>query len=221
MSDKQDAEERKSRVYNSPLRRQKARATKEKVLDVATRQLKEKGFADINFMEVAKEAGVALQTVYRVCGSKKKLLQLIWAQMEKDGTAQISGPETILHEQQALYKTAGMHLEMHIKGNKLLGKVHNTLHSYQENLAEHEDAFKGACQGFAREMAKEGLLRPDLDIDTAAQVYWAMLSPQLQARFIKELGWSEERFAALFYEVIGAAILKKGAVPDLLSQWRP
>lgn len=63
---------RKTRTYSSPLREQQALQTRRRILDAATRVLSE-GAAGMTIPAVAKEAGVAVPTVYRHYGSKEEL----------------------------------------------------------------------------------------------------------------------------------------------------
>ena len=66
-----------TRTYNSPRRREQAVETKSRIVDAALRLVKDSGYADMTLESIAKEAGVAPQTVYAVCGSKKGVLAAI------------------------------------------------------------------------------------------------------------------------------------------------
>jgi AcrR family transcriptional regulator len=70
-----DGERRATRRrYNSPLREQRARQTRAAVLDAARRLFTTKGWAATGMRDVAREAGVATETVYAHFSSKTDLL---------------------------------------------------------------------------------------------------------------------------------------------------
>ena len=60
-----------------PPEQEQAHHTRERIIQAAVRQLKEKGYANMSLDSIAREAGVASQTVYAVCGSKKGALARI------------------------------------------------------------------------------------------------------------------------------------------------
>ena len=62
------------REYQSPLRRTQAERTRATVLDAATRLFAEHGWAATGVRDVAREAGVSVETVYASVGTKPELL---------------------------------------------------------------------------------------------------------------------------------------------------
>lgn len=62
------------RGYDSALRRRQADQTRTAVLAAATRLFTERGWAGTSMREVAREAGVAVETVYASVGSKGAVL---------------------------------------------------------------------------------------------------------------------------------------------------
>lgn len=68
---------KKTRSYHSPRRKEQANVTKARIVAAAMQLMKEKGYADMTLEAIAREAGVAPQTVYAVCGSKKGVLAAI------------------------------------------------------------------------------------------------------------------------------------------------
>ena len=69
------------RPYDATKRRERAdeerRATRRRVIAGAQRLFVAKGYTDTTMGEIARSAGVALQSVYKACGSKAELLQLV------------------------------------------------------------------------------------------------------------------------------------------------
>lgn len=62
------------RTYRSPQRRRQAAETRASVLEAATRLFGERGWAATGMRDVAREAGVSVETVYAGFGSKSDLL---------------------------------------------------------------------------------------------------------------------------------------------------
>ncbi|GIM92882.1 TetR family transcriptional regulator [Paractinoplanes toevensis] len=63
-----------NRRYVSPRRQEQARQTRRAILDAAAKLFVDPGYAATPLTAVATEAGVAVQTVYAVFGSKRQLL---------------------------------------------------------------------------------------------------------------------------------------------------
>src|SRR3954462_8547283 len=66
------------RSYQSPRRRASAADTRLAVIAAATRLFAERGWAT-SVRDIAREAGVAVETVYSVVGSKRELLKVALA----------------------------------------------------------------------------------------------------------------------------------------------
>src|SRR5688572_16913020 len=69
-----DEAEPARRRYRSPLREQRAGQTRTAVVEVATELFREKGWAATGMRDVARAAGVAIETVYANFRSKSDLL---------------------------------------------------------------------------------------------------------------------------------------------------
>lgn len=65
------------RVYNTALRQEQARLTRERILDAARQALTRGTYSSVTMEDIAREAGVASQTVYSVFGTKLRLAQAI------------------------------------------------------------------------------------------------------------------------------------------------
>jgi AcrR family transcriptional regulator len=68
------SQQKPRREYRSPRRQQQAAETRAAVLQVATRLFGERGWAATGMRDVAREAGVSVETVYSSFGSKSDLL---------------------------------------------------------------------------------------------------------------------------------------------------
>lgn len=212
--------EPQKRSYHSPVRQQKAALTRERVMQAARRQLREKGYADISMEDVAKEAQVALQTVYRVCGSKKKMLEDSWKKLQQNSGLELSPPDVVRKDRKKmLYEYTAQHFEKQAAALNLLQDIVSNAEDDVERYEDPHTLFYDSCRQFIAKFYESGLLRPGLDVETAADIYWAMQSPALQERFMRR-GWSEERFVALMYELFGMLLMNRAHIADVMSVWQ-
>lgn len=66
-----------TRTYRSSVREQRARATRQRILDAATALFTERGWAATGMRDVADSAGVSVETVYKYFSSKGELLHRV------------------------------------------------------------------------------------------------------------------------------------------------
>ena len=66
------------RPYESPRRRAQAAATRRQILDAAQRLFEAHGYAATTMAAIAREAGVALKTVYVAFETKSGVLRALW-----------------------------------------------------------------------------------------------------------------------------------------------
>ncbi len=64
----------KQRDYQSPLRQEQARRTREQILDGLIQAMARGGLADLSIPAVAREAGVSVPTIYRYFHTKRELI---------------------------------------------------------------------------------------------------------------------------------------------------
>ena len=61
---------KRKRNYNASFRQEQAQMTRQRILDAARRLLTRGTYTTVTMEDIAKEAGVAYQTVYAVFGTK-------------------------------------------------------------------------------------------------------------------------------------------------------
>ena len=67
----------KQRDYQSPLRQEQARRTREQILDGLIQTMARGGLADLSIPAVAREAGVSVATIYRYFRTKRELIEAL------------------------------------------------------------------------------------------------------------------------------------------------
>ena len=63
------------------------------------------------------------------------------------------------------------------------------------------------CRKSVHKMAEDGMLRPGLSEERAAELYWSISTPGIHRRLTKVLNWSSEEYAAWVSYLIGVALL--------------
>src|SRR5262245_18044833 len=74
MNSKKKSEPRKTRVYRSHLRDERAAQTRERILDGLVQVLARNGIAELSIPLIAKEARVSIPSVYRYFPTKRDLI---------------------------------------------------------------------------------------------------------------------------------------------------
>lgn len=193
------------RVYRSQLRDEKARQTRQRILEVARHSFVATGYAATTVAQIALEAGVAIDTVYATIGPKPVLFRLLLE-------TSLSGTDEAVPAVQREYvqrvkaaASAREKLELYAEAVRHIGERLAPLHLVLRDAAAHapelarihdEIADRRArnMRLLARDLADTGELRSGLDIDEVADVIWTMNSPELYTLLVAERGWSAQRF---------------------------
>jgi AcrR family transcriptional regulator len=78
------------RTYSTGLRQEQAQITKRRILDAASRLFVETGYSSVTVEDIAREAGVAYQTVYAAFGTKLAVARaIIWSSFQTEGIDQL------------------------------------------------------------------------------------------------------------------------------------
>lgn len=70
-----------------------------------------------------------------------------------------------------------------------------------------EDRRRG-MRMFAADLAATGCLRPDHDIDTAADVLWLAMEVRNYDWLVRQRGWTAEQYEQWYVDTVAAALLK-------------
>lgn len=78
------------RAYDTSLRAEQARVTRQRIAETALRLFLARGYNAVTMTEIATEAGVAYQTVYAVFGNKQRLAhEIIWTTFTVEGVHEL------------------------------------------------------------------------------------------------------------------------------------
>jgi AcrR family transcriptional regulator len=207
------------RRYESRRRREQAEQTRRDILTEAGRLFRNRGYA-VQMSEIAAEAGVVVETVYRVFGSKSSLFRAVVEALLAGGPTRSQVPveerpaiRAIIDEpdprrQVALY--AATQPGIHRRAGPLLRALRDAMASDPEltRLWDELEAWRFEGQGrFVAQLAERGELRGDRSIDEAKDVVWALCSLAVHDLLVLGRGWTAEQYetwlaASLTHELL-------------------
>lgn len=187
--------------------------TRLRILDSANRLLLERGYNGVGLERVASEAGVTRQTVYNQFGSKSGLLGAMIARQEE-----LAGLPRVL--QAVVAQVDGMRmlkamLDAVVAVEPLVYPYSRLVYAARlddpiaAEMWQARMASRRAGMGlvFAR-LASDGRLRPELGVEEAAEVAWALASPHQYEYLVVERGWTVERYRDHLERTITARLLR-------------
>lgn len=192
------------RRYDSGGRQASARRNREAVLDAAQRQFIENGYVATTVAEIAREAGVSVETVYKAFGGKPGLVRAIYDrgmlgrgpvaayQRSDEMRERETDPVTIMRNWSVL--TA--EVASVITPIRLLIRSAAVIDPEMVALLQEGDDERLVRMGHhATFLAERGYLREDVTLDEATDVLWTCSSPEIYELLVLQRGWSHERFA--------------------------
>uniref|UniRef100_UPI0019D41A21 TetR/AcrR family transcriptional regulator n=1 Tax=Solirhodobacter olei TaxID=2493082 RepID=UPI0019D41A21 len=189
------------RSYVSKRRQQNAEETRRRILASARRLIVSKGFGGAKIEEIANEAGVAVQTVYSVFGSKRGILLELHDHLaaEADLTAlQAALAAAEGNPPQQLRERIAFNMRYYARGADLIEAARSASGVDQGLQEMWERGEARRLERFAELVAKwdrDDVLVPGLNRDEAVDIWWALVSPDMYRLLVLERKWDEKRFA--------------------------
>ncbi|WP_081747644.1 TetR/AcrR family transcriptional regulator [Arthrobacter sp. Br18] len=207
---------KRRRTYDASGRRARAERTRGAVLDAALRSFLATGYAATTVSDIAQQAGVSVETVYKTFGSKAGLVHAIYEQ-GLAGPGPVSAPvrsdEMRLHvkdPQELMYHWGTLTAEVAGTLTPVLMLIRAAAGSdpaMSALLAETSTRRLVRMEHNARFLLERGFLRPDTTFGTAVDVMWTCSSPELYDLLVLQRGWSGQQFARFVAETLRAALL--------------
>lgn len=207
---------RAERVF--PRRRERARATRERVLAGAHALFVEHGYVGTTIDAIAERADVSPETVYSTFGSKRALLAEL---VEVSIAGGVDAPPLFdqgwvreLREERDARRRLAI---LARNGRSILERradVDEVVHgaaSAEPELAALRD--RGKVERFTgqRELLKIVVgaagFRPGLDLDDGADVLYAIGSPETYRLLVVDRGWTGDQFEAWYAETLERLLL--------------
>lgn len=207
-----------TRRYDASRRQEQARENRRRVLAAATALFLEKGYADAAMPEIAKAAGVSVQTVYKTFANKATLLKAVFdvSVAGDDEPVPVAERDTIAAikaEPRAAEKIA-MYARIVAEGSRrwapvlLLArdaaKVDRTA---ADVWAQMRQETLTAMTLFAADLMASGQVRAEHTAEDARDILWMYHSPEVYELLVIERGWSAERYGRFFADAVIGALL--------------
>ena len=211
----------KTRTYSSTLRRERAAATRERVLAAARELFLEHGWTRTTARGIAARAGVSLDTVYAAAGRKPQIMLELVEQA-------ISGQDHAVPAEardyvQSVRRAAGARAKIETYAAALavvLPRLAPLVQVLREAAPADPDCAR-LWQGiadrraanmllFAQDLRATGELRPDLPDADVADLVWSTNAPEYY-QLLAERGWTPERYRRLVVDVWTRVLLARPA----------
>ena len=216
----------KTRRYESPVRRERARQTRLAILRAAYALFLQCGYASTTVARVAAGAGVSVDTVYDVFGSKRGLLAAVM-DVNVGGDDE---PVAVLDRELPLRMRAAQdqrtQIAMFASGMagelermRPLDDVLRSAAAADPDVAaarhEQNDVQRHAAMTAVVSWVRaRGPLRAGLDEATAADVVWTLASPEVHHMLLETRGWTRRQYQSWLNDALKAALLPGAGEPD-------
>jgi len=219
------AERVKPRRYDSPRRREQAAATRREILAAAQRRFERDGYAATTMAAIAAEAGVALKTVYVAFETKSGLLRALWHLLLRGDEADVPVGDRPWYRDVVAEDDPVRQIALTAHNSRLvkeraaaLMRVIRSAATADADIAVLWDRiqsdFHANQSAIVEALARNGALRPDLDVARAADVLWTLNHPDVWLLLVGERGWTPEEFEAWFAGAVREQLLgSAGAAP--------
>ena len=211
------------RRYESRRRKEQAEQTRRDIVTAAGTLFRVRGYG-VPMLEIAREAGVVVETVYRIFGSKAGLFRATVEALLAGGASRAEIPveerpaiRAILDEPDPRKQVAGYAATqpgIHRRAGPLLRALRDARGSDPElrRLWDDMEAWRLDGQGrFVRMLADRGALRPGLTVDVGTDVAWTLCSLAVYDSLVLGRGWRDERYQAWLTDALARELLASGA----------
>lgn len=207
------------RAYSSALRAEQTALTRRRILDAAGALFAERGYLGTTLAAVAAAAHVSVQTIYNVVGGKAQLLKAVYDVVLAGDDEPVPIADRPIARavveatdgRDCLTRYAVMGRVLGERTLPLVSMLLAQAATGDADLAAFAETIEGeraiATAGVARHVAERFGLRPGLDIGQAADLLWALTSPDLADRLVRRRGWGWDRFQEWLGTAMADALL--------------
>jgi AcrR family transcriptional regulator len=193
------------RAYDSPLRRDQARATRRAVVDAAARLFTTKGYVATSIEDIAAVAGVSRATVFTAAGGKPVLLKLAQdfaVGGDDESVKLVDRPRSVavLQEPDQVGFLGGYAAICAEMGGRV-APIHEAIRRAADADPDARELWerineerRGGARRVVDEVMARGPLRDGLDAKEAVDVMGVLNDPTLYGTLVGDRGWEPARF---------------------------
>ena len=207
------------RKYDSTRRQAQAGETRRQILEAAHKLFIEHGYAGATIEAIAKEAGVALKTVYAVFKNKWKILvTLLNNSSSNSGEENIpmlerAGPKAVAQERD---QRRQLQMFAHVVADNMEGAAY--ISEIMQVAAKTEADVDKMVQNLnkqrwqhmavaVQQIVTNGPLQEKMDEAHATDIVWTLTSPEVFLLLTRDRGWSKEKYAEWLADTLTRALL--------------
>ncbi|HEY5858288.1 MAG TPA: helix-turn-helix domain-containing protein [Aldersonia sp.] len=200
-------------------RGEQARATRRRIIDAAAMLFIDNGYPPTTLSQIAEAAGVAVQTVYFHFGNKRTVLK------EAVDVAAVGDDEPV----PLLDRPWLEQIRAEPDPNRVIALWVQTSRTILDRIAPIMRVVRDAAAGdpdmadqwatnqqqtdtanrlFAQLLADRGALKPDLSVDEATDIVFALLSIELYLLLTGTRGWTPQRWEGWITATLAATLLR-------------
>jgi len=214
------------RAYNSERRVRQATETRSEILRAAEDLFSARGYAAVSVDEIAARAKVAAATVY-ASGGKRELLDQLITHVVTAGTGGPVGVDPNGPALKDLVDPSAI-IRLHVANIRALKERGARAHRVLWRAATSDAGAAKVWQRFTRvllrgqrdlaeRLADLGVLREELDVDSAADILQALVRPESFDALVIDRGWSMDRWEAYVVDAIQRLLLAGPAWGELVT----
>jgi AcrR family transcriptional regulator len=198
------------RRYASPLRARQAEETKAAILATATEMFTTKGWASTGMRDVAREAGVAVETLYSHYSSKRRLLDAV----VDHAVVGDDEPVAVADRPEFLAMGRGRRADRIAAAVSIVAAIHDRTAAFAKLIREAattDEEFAEVLRATRERQRSDvdaGLAlilgrRPTADERDGA---WAIVSPEIYLLLVQETGWSLDQYRRWMSETLARVL---------------
>ncbi len=200
-------------------RRDKALATRRKIIHAAESEFAESGFHGATIASIAKRAGVAAQTVYFVFHTKAELMSAVIDNAVMGEDEPVIPQDTEWWAAMQAAKAADDALRTFVRGSAPLFARASTMSEILRGAAltdeevrrtheQHEELRRIGFREVIEIVAGKGELAAGLTTETATDVFMTMYGDSTYYLMTVERGWSHEQVVEWLCDALPAVLLR-------------
>jgi AcrR family transcriptional regulator len=207
------------RKYDSTRRQVQAGETRRQILDAAQKLFIEHGYAGATIEAIAKEAGVALKTVYAAFKNKWKILvTLLNNSSSNSGEENIpmlerAGPKAVSqeHDQRRQLQMFAQVVANNMERAAYISEIMQVAAKTEADVDKMvQNLNKQRWQHMAvavQQIVTNGPLQEKMDAAHATDIVWTLTSPEVFLLLTRDRGWSKEKYAEWLADTLTRALL--------------
>jgi len=202
----------KKRPYVSEAREQGAQATRARILEAAKLLFSHHGVDKVTVAQIAVRAEVATPTVYAVLKSKEGILRALMEEAMFGDRFALARQrlENVTDSVEMIARTAAIARSVYDGDSRDLGLLRG-VSSFSPSLRKLEQEFETMRfemqEARVQRLFQQKRAKKDLTPDEARHILWMYTSRDVYRMFVREAGWSSERYENWLRETLLTALV--------------